>query len=143
MQSMNHARLFGHICVSGNRRHVMTKSIIAVCFTLALAPIPLFAAEPFQLPVSARVLETAADGKGWAAGGEIAVSFEQAQRQFAIKIASAGWHHIHTIDLGRDRVLEAWDRGGDELTLMLWRISPGRSGFSYGVSHKAGGKGDR
>lgn len=110
---------------------------------LVLAVVPVLAAGPFQLPVSARVLETAADGKGWAAGGEIAVSFEQAQRQFAIKIASAGWRHIHTIDLGRDRVLEAWDRGGDELTLMLWRISPGRSGFSYGVSNKAGGKGDR
>ena len=98
---------------------------------------------PFLLPMQARVAETAADGKGWAANGEIAVSFEHAQRQFAIKIASAGWHHIHTIDLGRNRVLEAWDRGGDELTLMLWRISPGRSGFSYGVSQKAGGKGGR
>lgn len=95
-------------------------------------------AAPFTMPVTARVGETAADGKGWKANGEIGVSFKQAQAQFVAKIASAGWAHLHTISLGRDRVLEAWSRGGEELTMMIWRIAPGRSGFSYGLSVKAG-----
>lgn len=93
---------------------------------------------PFTMPVRANVTETSADGKGWKANGEIAVSFEQAQAQFVAKIAAAGWAHLHTISLGRDRVLEAWSRGGEELTMMVWRIAPGKSGFSYGLSLKAG-----
>ena len=95
---------------------------------------------PFMMPVRANVTETAADSKGWMASGEIAVSFEQAKAQFGAKIAAAGWTHLHAIALGRNRMLEAWSRGGEELTLMLWRIAPGRSGFSYGLSCKAKGK---
>ena len=93
---------------------------------------------PFTLPVRAKVVETAADGKGWRASGEIAVSFQQAQAQLVAKATAAGWVHIHTIPLGKDRILEAWTRGGEELTLMVWRIAPGRSGFSYGLSSKVG-----
>jgi len=91
-----------------------------------------------MLPVRATVVETAADGKGWHAHGEIRVSFEQAQAQLAAKVVAAGWAHIHTIPLGKDRILEAWTRGNEELTLMVWRIAPGRSGFSYGLSSKIG-----
>ncbi len=93
---------------------------------------------PFTMPVRAKVTETAADGKGWKASGEIRVSFEQAKAQFGTKIAAAGWAHLHSISLGRDRMLETWSRGGKELTLMIWRIEPGRSGFSYGLSSKSG-----
>ena len=93
---------------------------------------------PFALPVRAKVRETAADGKGWRVSGEIAVSFEQAKVQLGVKVAAAGWAHVHTIPLGKDRILEAWTRGNEELTLMVWRIVPGRSGFSYGLSSKAG-----
>ncbi len=93
---------------------------------------------PFTLPVRAKVTETAADGKGWKASGEIAVSFQQAQAQLASKLSAAGWAHLHTIRLGPGRVLEAWSRAAEELTLMVWRVSPGKSGFSYGLSSKAG-----
>lgn len=93
---------------------------------------------PFTLPVRAKVTETAADGKGWKANGSVPVSFQQAKAQFGSKIAAAGWAHLHTIQLGSGRVLEAWSRGSEELTLMVWRISPGVSGFSYGLSSKAG-----
>ena len=99
---------------------------------------PLRTEAPFTLPVRAKVVATAADGKGWTANGEIAVSFEQAKAQFGAKVAAAGWAHVHTIPLGKDRILEAWTRGDEELTLMVWRITPGRSGFSYGLSSKIG-----
>ena len=100
--------------------------------------LPCFASAPFLLPLRAKNVETVADGKGWQTRGEIAVSFEQAQAQLASKISAAGWAHLHTIPLGKDRILEAWTRGGEELTLMVWRMAPGRSGFSYGLSLKAG-----
>ena len=93
---------------------------------------------PFRMPTLAKITETAADGKGWTASGEIGVSFEQAQAQLAVKASSSGWVHVHTIALGKDRVLDAWSRGERELTVMAWRIAPGKSGFSYGVSAKAG-----
>ena len=93
---------------------------------------------PFALPVRAKVAQTAADGKGWAVNGEIPVSLVQARAQLAAKASAAGWVHLHTIPLGRDRNLEAWSRGDKELTLMTWRIAAGKSGFSYGISSKAG-----
>jgi hypothetical protein len=115
---------------------------MAFAFTAAFAAVSAAAAgraaAPFALPTKAKVSETAAEGGGWTASGEIGVSLKQAQAQFASKAAAAGWTHLHTIPVGRDRTLEAWTRGGKELTLMLWRIGPGKSGFSYGLSSKAG-----
>ncbi len=118
---------------------------------LALASLVLTASEvgalerthpsPFQLPVGAKVLSTSADGKGWMANCEIRLSFRQTQAQLASRLDGAGWVHVHTIRLGRDRSLETWSRGPHELTLMVWRIAAGRSGFSYGVSSKAGAGG--
>ena len=113
---------------------VIVLSIAVVCGVRAFARAPA----PFALPVRARIVQSAADGRGWAANGEIGVSFELAQAQLAAKAAASGWAHVHTICLGNDRVLDAWSRGSEELTLMVWRIAPGRTGFSYGVSSKAG-----
>jgi len=76
-------------------------------------------------------------GVGWPEHGEMALSFEQAKIKLGVKAQAEGWLHVHTITLGKDRVLEAWDRGGEEMTLMVWRISAGRSGWSRGVTAKA------
>ena len=92
------------------------------------------AARPFVLPPSAVVVIDSADGRGWAVKGEMKLAFRSAQARLATAIAAAGWAHLHSIELGRDRVLESWSRGGEELTVMTWRISAGRSGFSYGLS---------
>ena len=93
---------------------------------------------PFALPISATLEKGDAKAGGWKASGSIAVSYRQARAQFAVKVAAAGWTHMHTINLGKDRTVEAWQRGGEELTLMIWALEPGKSGFSYGVSKKAG-----
>lgn len=95
---------------------------------------------PFTLPISAKVEKGDAAAGGWKASGTVAVSFKQARAQFAVKVAAAGWAHMHTIKLRKDRTVEAWQRGGEELTLMIWSLEPGKSGFSYGVSKKAGAK---
>lgn len=116
---------------------------VAAAIAIALLALTADAAKraapaPFALPLRAKVTETSADGKGWKSTGEIAVSFQQAQAQLTAKLSAAGWAHLHTIPLGNGRTLEAWSKGSEELTLMVWRIAPGRSGFSYGLSSKAG-----
>lgn len=87
---------------------------------------------------------------GWPESGEMALSFEQAKIKLGVRAQADGWRHVHTIPLGRDRILEAWERGPEEMTLMVWRIAPGRTGWSSGVTSKAGaaangpkGKGNR
>lgn len=95
---------------------------------------------PFALPIAATLEKGDAAAGGWKASGTVGVSYRQARAQFAVKVAAAGWAHMHTIKLGKDRTVEAWQRGGEELTLMIWAIGPGQSGFSYGVSKKAGAR---
>ena len=118
----------------------MRRLAIAVLAVAAAGTFPA-AAGPFTLPPGAKVAE-AADAKGWQANGTIGLSFVQAKARLGTAISNAGWSHLHTIELSKDRILEAWSRGAEELTVMIWRISGGRSGFSYGISGKAGaGKG--
>lgn len=96
------------------------------------------AGAPFRLPISATVEKSDAKAGGWKTIGTMSVSFRQARSQFASRLAASGWAHLHTIKLGKGRTVEAWHRGGEELTLMVWSLRPGKSGFSYGVSKKAG-----
>lgn len=118
----------------------MLKAVLLIVL-IAAAGVSPAAAGPFTLPPGAKVAE-AADAKGWQANGTIGLSFVQAKARLGTVISNAGWSHLHTIELSKDRILEAWSRGAEELTVMIWRISGGRSGFSYGISGKAGsGKG--
>lgn len=91
---------------------------------------------PFKLPLSAKVTAASAENGGWKTNGEIGVSFEQAKKQFAVKLSSGGWIHMHSIALGKNRDVESWTRGDEELTLMIWRISAGKAGFAYGITQK-------
>lgn len=120
-------------------RAARSAALLCVLSLLPFLSFSSFAAPaPFALPLAATLAEGDAKAGGWKASGTVAVSFRQARAQFAVKIAAAGWTHMHTINLGKDRTVEAWQRGGEELTLMIWALGPGKSGFSYGVSKKAG-----
>ena len=122
-------------------RAVWCAALLGVLLLLSFLPFSSFAAPaPFALPIAATLAEGDAKAGGWKASGTIAVSYRQARAQFAVKVAAAGWAHMHTIKLGKDRTVEAWQRGGEELTLMIWAVGPGKSGFSYGVSKKAGAR---
>ena len=116
-------------------------SFLSLLSFLSFSSFAAAAPAPFALPISAKAEEGDAKTGGWKASGTIAVSYRQARAQFAVKVAAAGWAHMHTINLGKDRTVEAWQRGGEELTLMIWSLGPGKSGFSYGVSKKAASTG--
>ena len=98
-------------------------------------------AEPFRLPVSAEPDSSAPALGGWTSSGTMRVAVDLARRQLAVKMRAAGWRHRHTISLGRDRAVESWTRGEDELTLMTWRIAAGRTGYSFGITRQT--RGDR
>lgn len=108
----------------------------AVGVAAGVGPTPV--ATPFVLPPSVTSVTGSVDGKGWTANGELKLAFKSAQARLSTSLAASGWAHVHTITLGKDRVLDAWSRGDEELTVMVWRISAGRSGFSYGVPGAGG-----
>lgn len=115
----------------------MMRTVIIV-FVMGFAWPGFSAAQtPFKLPLSAKITATSLEKGGWKTNGKIGVSFEQAKKQLAVKLSSGGWVHMHSIALGKDRDVEAWTRGNEELTLMTWRISAGKAGFAYGVTQKA------
>ena len=101
---------------------------------LAAGTVP--AAEPFRLPVGARVTATAGDGKGWSVSGEVNAPLVQARARLMSAVTAADWAFLHEIPLGKrnERRLLAFRRGAYELTVMVWRVSVDRSGFSYGLS---------
>lgn len=96
---------------------------------------------PFALPIAARATEQSRDGKGWLESGVMTVPFVQAEGSFKAAMAQSGWKFRHAISLsGRGRgahTLYTWQRGGNELTLMLRRIDVSRTAFSWGLA-KAG-----
>lgn len=116
----------------------MRPVLLSLLLVLAAGTVP--AAEPFRLPVGARVMSTAADGKGWSASGEVNAPLVQARARLMSAVTAADWTFLHEIPLGRrnERRLLAFRRGAYELTVMVWRVSVDRSGFSYGLSGKRG-----
>ena len=88
------------------------------------------------LPVSARQLDGGQDGGGWQEQGFLPVTFVHAEGQFKSLMAQRGWRFLHSVPIapGNTRTLYAWRRGNQEVTLMLWRIDVGKTGFSWGVS---------
>ena len=98
-------------------------------------------AEPFRLPVSAEPDSSAPASGGWTSSGTMKVSYMLARRQLAVSLAASGWNHRHSIPVGSHRIVESWVRGEDELTMVTWRISAGKSGYSFGITRQT--RGDR
>lgn len=119
----------------------MMRIMNILSITLLAFPLWAGASVPFTLPPGAKVSAPVQKDKGWQTVGELPVSFQQAQTQLSARIAAANWAHVHTITLGRDRVLDAWRRGKEELTVMVWRVETAKSGFSYGITRQDGTKG--
>ena len=94
------------------------------------------AAAPFVMPPNAVVDGVNAE-RGWRQSGEMTLSYRQTRAQFGAKFSAAGWRHRHSVVLAKDRVVEAWERGDETLTFMVWRQAPDKTGFSWGVSRKA------
>ena len=104
--------------------------VVGFAFVLS-AEVPLF-----RLPIAAKVLERNVDGKGWREQGVLGVTFVQSAGQFKSALAQSGWKFQHSVPVvgANGRTLYTWKRGTETITLMLWRIDVGKTGFSWGVS---------
>ena len=119
--------------------------------TLAMAIAALFAAPtapsaaPFAMPLSARVAEGSPSGGGWLEKGVMDVTFVQAAGQFRAALAQSGWTLQHAVPIAgtNSRTLYTWRRGPREITLMLWRIDVGKTGFSWGLAEAGKNKENR
>ncbi|MBQ7190313.1 MAG: hypothetical protein IJR99_12960 [Kiritimatiellae bacterium] len=116
----------------------MTK-LLLFCFILlrlSVQAMPFASGRPFILPVGAIITDSSETGKGWKERGVFGVTFVNAQKQFQSACLKNGWQFVHTVPLALSggHSLYTWRRGSQELTLMLWRIDVGRTGFSWGVS---------
>ena len=116
----------------------MRKFTFLLAFACASAHVAgIQESRPFILPIAAKVVELSKDGKGWLESGVMKVPFVQAEASFKSAMAQSGWKYIHAVALGRGNThtLYTWNRGSNELTLMLRRIDVGKTAFSWGLSH--------
>ena len=116
----------------------MSRSLTVFVVMMSVAVLSASPAEfcPFIMPVAAEVQETTKDGKGWQETGVARMTYVQAVGQFKASLAQSGWTYLHTVVLSsrNERLLLTWKKDRRELTMMLWRIDVGRTGFSWGVS---------
>lgn len=96
---------------------------------------------PFKLPPSAYVTESNLSGGGWLESGVILLTYVQAEAGFMTEMSRQGWRFVHSTTLNDGmtagtsrRKLSLWRCGRRELTLMLWRIDVGKTGFSWGIA---------
>lgn len=97
---------------------------------------------PFRLPPSARVTESNLSAGGWLESGVVMLTFVQAEAGFMSEMSRQGWKFVHSTTLNEGltagtsrRRLLVWRLGDCEMTLMLWRIDVGNTGFSWGISN--------
>lgn len=90
----------------------------------------------FKLPLAAKVTESSPKGDTWRENGVVSAPYVHAVGLFRSTLARDGWSFVREIALQKPagRSLIVWKRGKTEITLMLWRIKPMETGFSWGVS---------
>lgn len=118
----------------------MRKRTLFFVVFLLCAALSVKASRPFMLPVAAKATDCSADGKAWQERGVIGVPYVQAEGSFRSSMNQSGWGFVHKVSLGgrNERALYTWRKGRRELTLMLWRISVNKTGFSWGIADSSG-----
>lgn len=89
------------------------------------------------LPVICTIKETSNDGETWRQTGEMPYSFRMAWKLWKQTLENDQWKLVHTIPLNNHktrRSLSTWQHGKrGRVHLMVWSVTPGKSGFSWGT----------
>lgn len=119
--------------------------IFAVVALYVLLPVAGVEKPPFRLPITAKVTKRDAKGDTWRENGYVNAPFASAKGQFACMLSRDGWRIVHDISLAHPngRTLSAWQRGQQEIVLMLWREGASKTGFSWGISDRQKNKSRR
>lgn len=112
----------------------MLGKIIFANLLFILGMVATAEAVSFKLPIGSVVTQRDETGKTWKQNGILNVTYVSAVMQFNSALNSKGWHKIQQIDMGNDGMqsLMVWERGKVRITLMLWKISTSKTGFSWG-----------
>ena len=104
------------------------------------AVIALSAANPdFEMPPGTRILLDDPTARGWTRTGIVPDTFERTVRFVSGKMTRAGFNSAHRVESPQEhgRILEEWhDPSGQRVLWMIWRVSDGETGFSWGREKK-------
>jgi hypothetical protein len=128
--------------MTAGRSSLKIASLLGVVLLAAAAAGEEASFRPFQLPPSARVIESDCSAGGWLESGVIRLTYVQAEASFMSEMSRRGWKFVHATTLNEGmtagtsrRRLLLWRRGRQELTMMLHRIDVGKTGFAWGMSN--------
>ena len=85
-----------------------------------------------QLPRTAAVLQEDDSGKTWRRSGEMGCAFPLAVTQWDSRLRYQGWKCQDSIPLDEFRSLTVWQKGEHFITVFLWQIRIGHTGFAWG-----------
>lgn len=88
--------------------------------------------KPLALPLFAKAKVGAKDG--WEYSGEIEANFVSARAKLDAWTQNQGWVPENKITLDASlspKEILTFKRGSDELTMLIWKISGGETGFAY------------
>ena len=110
----------------------MRRLILFFICCLALNAFP--ASLTIKLPVGCVVSDTNSTGETWRQNGYMRVAFALAVKQFSASLQRQGWHVEQYIEMGKEKkqAIMTWQRGGEKVTLMLWKINITHTGFAWG-----------
>lgn len=72
--------------------------------------------------------------EGWTTSGELAYSYSYAKTYLGHKLRLKGWVCKLGFTCGPRRSIEhsVWEKDGQKLQVMIWRIDANRTGYSWG-----------
>jgi len=91
-----------------------------------------------QLPRSAVVQQEDDSGKTWRQSGEMSCAFPLAVTQWDSRLRYQGWVCQDRIPMDQYRSLSVWQKGEQRITVFLWQIKIGQTGFAWGERASAG-----
>jgi len=111
--------------------------MIFLTFCCLCFPAMLWAAagDPLRLPASANVTEANATGKTWRAIGFMSLAYAAADQSWETSLRRQGWELVRTVTVNpaEYRRLYMWEKQQVRIMVQLWRVSPEKTAFSWGV----------
>lgn len=110
----------------------MKKIFVVIVLFLACVG---WGAMPFELPKGTKVISTDESGRTWQMNAWMPGDFEAVCKKLKAALEKAGYKMKHEIKMPKkpDMTLYSWEKGQDNLLLMVFEMEPGKIAFCYGI----------